>query len=99
MSGLLEAIAILLLASLVLGLVRIWRGPGFADRMLAAQLFGTTGVAVLVVLAELLHMPALRDVALVLALLAVLAVLAFVARVWDPDDRPVHGTEADDDCT
>lgn len=99
MSGLLEAIATLLLASLVLGLMRIWRGPRFADRMLAAQLFGTTGVAVLVVLAELLQMPALRDVALVLALLAVLAVLAFVARVWDPDDRLEHGAEADDDFT
>jgi multicomponent Na+:H+ antiporter subunit F len=30
-------------------------------------------------------MPALRDVALVLALLAVMAVLAFVARVWRQD--------------
>lgn len=97
MSLWLEGLAVLLLASLVLGLIRIWRGPGFADRMLAAQLFGTTGVAVLLVLAELLHMPALRDVALVLALLAIVAVLAFVARVWDPDDIDPPGTEADDD--
>lgn len=101
MSVLLEGVATLLLASLVLGLVRIWRGPGFADRVLAAQLFGSTGVGVLVVLAELLHLPALRDVALVLALLAVLAVVAFVARVWDPDPRggaaQAPGPEADDD--
>jgi multicomponent Na+:H+ antiporter subunit F len=80
---LLEVIAILLLVSLALGLARIWHGPGVADRMLAAQLFGTTGVALLLVLAELQRLPALRDVALVLALLAVLAVLAFVARVWN----------------
>jgi len=104
MNLVLEGLALLLLASLVLGLVRIWRGPGFADRMLAAQLFGTTGVALLVVLAELLHMPALRDVALVLALLAVLTVLAFVARVWRSDqiderapERGVRpGSEVDD---
>jgi multicomponent Na+:H+ antiporter subunit F len=88
MNGLLEGIALGLLFTLALGLVRIWRGPTVADRMLAAQLFGTTGVALLLVLAELQGMAALRDVALVLALLAVMAVLAFVARVWrgDPDD-------------
>lgn len=82
MNWLLESVAVLLLASLALGLLRIWRGPGVADRMLAAQLFGTTGVALLLVLAELQQRPALRDVALVLALLALLAVLAFVARLW-----------------
>jgi multicomponent Na+:H+ antiporter subunit F len=89
MSGLLEAVALGLLITLTLGLIRIWRGPTVADRMLAAQLFGTTGVALLLVLAELQRLPALRDVALVLALLAVMAVLAFVARVWrgDPDEE------------
>jgi multicomponent Na+:H+ antiporter subunit F len=88
MNGVLEGVALGLLVTLALGLVRIWRGPTVADRMLAAQLFGTTGVALLLVLAELQRMPALRDVALVLALLAVMAVLAFVARVWrgDPDE-------------
>jgi multicomponent Na+:H+ antiporter subunit F len=85
MTLLLEFVALLLLITLVLGLIRIWRGPTVADRMLAAQLFGTTGVGLLLVLAELQRMPALRDVALVLALLAVMAVLAFVARVWRQD--------------
>lgn len=77
-----------LLLSLLLGLVRIWRGPGPADRILAAQLFGTTGVALLLVLAEWQAQPALRDVALVLALLAVLVVVAFVARVWHAGETP-----------
>ncbi|MFO8153731.1 monovalent cation/H+ antiporter complex subunit F [Thioalkalivibrio sp.] len=93
MNGLLEAVALLLLVTLVLGLIRIWRGPTIADRMLAAQLFGTTGVGLLLVLAELQQIAALRDVALVLALLAVMAVLAFVARVWRRD--PEDGTEED----
>jgi multicomponent Na+:H+ antiporter subunit F len=84
-NALLEAVALGLLVTLALGLIRIWRGPTVADRMLAAQLFGTTGVGLLLVLAELQRMPALRDVALVLALLAVMAVLAFVARVWRGD--------------
>ena len=88
MTWVLETIALLLLATLALGLIRIWRGPNIADRMLAAQLFGTTGVGLLLVLAELQQLDALRDVALVLALLAVMAVLAFVARVWrqGPED-------------
>jgi multicomponent Na+:H+ antiporter subunit F len=95
MNGLLEAVAVLLLASLALGLLRIWRGPGVADRMLAAQLFGTTGVALLVVLAQLQQRPALRDVALVLALLAVLAVLAFVARAWRAPGSQAAGGDDD----
>jgi len=90
MNWLLELVAVLLLVTLVLGLIRIWRGPTVADRMLAAQLFGTTGVGLLLVLAELQRMPALRDVALVLALLAVMAVLAFVARVWRQDPNNNH---------
>jgi multicomponent Na+:H+ antiporter subunit F len=82
----LAGVALLLLLSLGFGLLRIWRGPGFADRMLAAQLLGTTGIAILLVLAVPLNQPTLQDVALVLAVLAVLAVVAFVARVWEPDD-------------
>jgi len=87
MTWLLETVAVLLLVTLALGLIRIWRGPTIADRMLAAQLFGTTGVGLLLVLAELQQLPALRDVALVLALLAVMAVLAFVARVWRQESQ------------
>lgn len=80
----LEWACLALAASLVLniaaGLARIVRGPTAADRMLAAQLFGSTGVAVLLLLAEAQAMPALRDTALVFAALAVLATLAFVRR-------------------
>lgn len=72
--------AMVLLLSLVGGLIRIWRGPAAADRMLAAQLFGTTGVAILLVLSLVMEQPALIDVALVLALLAVIAMVAFVRR-------------------
>ncbi|MCA1803995.1 MAG: hypothetical protein LC646_01205 [Xanthomonadaceae bacterium] len=76
------ALAVFLMLNVAAGLLRILRGPTAADRMLAAQLFGTTGVAILLLLAEAQGVPALRDVALVFALLAALATVAFVKRVW-----------------
>ena len=63
---------------LLAGLLRVMRGPTQADRMLAAQLFGTVGVAVLMLLAVLQEQPALLNAALVLALLAPLMLIAFV---------------------
>jgi multicomponent Na+:H+ antiporter subunit F len=75
------ALSLLLLLSLAAGLWRVRRGPTAADRMLVAQLFGTTAVAILLLLAEGLAIAALNDVALVLALLAALAVVAFTRRV------------------
>ncbi len=82
MTELTLSLAFFLLANILLGLLRVLRGPTPADRMLAAQLFGTTGVAILLLLAQGLAAPALRDVALVFALLAALAVVAFVRRAW-----------------
>lgn len=76
------AITIFLVLNLAAGLWRVMQGPTAADRMLAAQLFGTTAVAVLLLLAEGMDRPPLRDVALVFALLAAVAATAFVRRVW-----------------
>jgi multicomponent Na+:H+ antiporter subunit F len=69
---------VFLLLNLAAGLVRVARGPSHADRMLAAQLFGTTGTAILLVLAESTGRAALRDVALVFALLAAINTVIFV---------------------
>lgn len=79
-------VALLLLLTLTAGLWRVWRGPTPADRMLAAQLFGTTAVASLLLLAQSIGTPALRDVALVFALLAAVTVVAFVRRAWRADE-------------
>jgi len=73
------AILALLLACLLAGFWRILRGPSQSDRMLSAQLLGTTAVAITVVLARPQNLPALFDVALVLALLAAVKLVAFVA--------------------
>ncbi len=76
------ALAIFLLLNLGAGMWRVLRGPTAADRMLAAQLFGTTAVAVLLLLAETSGVAALRDVALVFALLAAVTAVAFVRLAW-----------------
>jgi multicomponent Na+:H+ antiporter subunit F len=81
-NGLLVWAAAFLVLNMAAGLIRVARGPTAADRMLAAQLFGTTGVAVLLILAEATAEPALRDVALVFALLAAVVAAAFVRRGW-----------------
>jgi multicomponent Na+:H+ antiporter subunit F len=70
--------ALAVLLTVALGLVRILRGPGDADRMMAAQLLGTGGIAVLLLLGAAMGDPAVADVALTLALLAAFASIAFV---------------------
>jgi multicomponent Na+:H+ antiporter subunit F len=79
MSGFLVATAIFLLLTLLLGMLRVVRGPGRADRMLAAQLFGTTGVAILLLIGRASGERAPMDVALVFALLAAVVGVAFVS--------------------
>ncbi len=71
-------LAALLLATALVGLWRVLRGPTAADRMVAAQLIGTSGAALLLVLAHHSQVPALRDTALVLALLAAVLTAALV---------------------
>jgi multicomponent Na+:H+ antiporter subunit F len=91
------AIALFLLINLVAALFRAARGPTVADRMLAALLFGTTGVGVLLLLAHAADsLPVnttLVDVALVLALLAAIAGIAFARRAWTVEVRQAESTD------
>jgi multicomponent Na+:H+ antiporter subunit F len=70
--------AAFILGMVALGLVRILRGPADADRMMAAQLLGTGGIAVVLLLGSASGEAAAVDVALTLALLAAFASFAFV---------------------
>ncbi|MCC5792758.1 MAG: hypothetical protein JJT82_09170 [Legionellaceae bacterium] len=79
------AAAIFLLCTLVMGMFRVVRGPTAADRMLVAQLFGTTGVAILLLLAQAWDAPALNDIALIFALLAAIVGITFVRRYPLPE--------------
>jgi multicomponent Na+:H+ antiporter subunit F len=78
MADFLLAAAAVVLALVALGLVRVARGPEEADRIMAAQLLGTGGIAALLLLAESMSVPAAVDVALILALLAAFVSVAFV---------------------
>lgn len=82
MSELAAGIAVFLLLNLAAALVRVARGPGAADRMLAAVLFGTTGVAILMLSSHARAELPVVDVALALALLAAIAGIAFARRAW-----------------
>lgn len=73
-------IALVLLATMAAGLIRVMIGPTATDRMMAAQLLGTSGIGVLVLLATALDIPALIDVGLIFALLAAVSVAAFTRR-------------------
>lgn len=78
MASFLSTAAGLVLAMAALGLVRIFHGPRDADRMIAAQLIGTCGVAILLLLAAATETTPITDVALILALLAAFVSVAFV---------------------
>jgi len=89
MNSLEGVLALFLLLNLLAALFRAARGPTTADRMLAALLFGTTGVGILLLLAyagrsgdSVLVNTTLIDVALILALLAAIAGIAFARRAW-----------------
>ncbi|MDP3586334.1 MAG: monovalent cation/H+ antiporter complex subunit F [Thiobacillus sp.] len=83
-------LAVFLLLNLLVALIRVARGPTPADRLLAALLFGTTGVAILLLLADAMSQTAFIDAALVFALLAAISGAAFARRAWReevPDDE------------
>ena len=79
--------ALILLPTIGAGMIRILRGPTSADRMMTAQLFGTCGVAILLLLSAGMASPVLIDIALVFALLAALATLTFIRRTWQESGK------------
>lgn len=88
MSGALVAVALALLLNVAAGLVVVARAALRRDAMLAALLFGSTGVAILIVMAGALAAPRVLDVALAMALLAAVLGVALVVRGWPAEERP-----------
>ncbi len=93
MTSLYLGLALILLLSIILGLLRIMWGPTAADRMMVAQLFGTCGVAILLLLSRALEQLIIEDVALGFAVLAALSTVAFVRRAWNT--KGLFNTEGD----
>lgn len=83
MTEFLLAAAAFVLGTVALGLVRLLRGPADADRMCAAQLLGTGGVAALLLAGVATGVGAVAELALLLALLAAFAAVAFVSGAED----------------
>lgn len=82
------------LITVALGMVRILRGPGAADRVMAAQLLGTGGVAALLLSGVARGRPASLDLALTLAVLAAFASIAFVKGAAMAQDEPAARDDA-----
>ncbi len=97
MTELYPAAAVLLLLNIVVGMVRILRGPTAADRMLAAEMFATSAVVIVLLMAFVTDNLALIDVALIFALLAALASVTFVSRAWSAMSGGRSGAECGDD--
>lgn len=75
------------------GLARVARGPGRAERMMAAQLLGTGAIGALLLLAVATSESAVVDVALTLALLSAFAAIAFVKSALREDTGESVGNE------
>ncbi len=86
----------ILLATVAVGLWRFFRGPTAADRLMVTQLFGTTGVAICLLLSAAMGNAAILDVALALALLAVATTAAFARFYWSPPGRSPDRRKTDD---
>jgi multicomponent Na+:H+ antiporter subunit F len=84
MHDILQLFAAALLLTVAASLIRIFRGPTAADRMMGAQLAGTGGIAILLLIAVATQKWAAVDVALILALLAAFAAVGFV-KAASPD--------------
>jgi multicomponent Na+:H+ antiporter subunit F len=89
--------ALFVLGTVALGLVRILRGPEDADRMMAAQLLGTGGVASLLLLGVANEVNAVGDLDLLLDLLAAFASVAFVTGAKRPQPTtPIREPDRED---
>jgi len=87
MTSFLFGVAVFLLAMVAIGLFVILRRPAEVDHMMAAQLLGTGGVAMLLLLAVAMETPSIVDVALLLSLFAAFAAVAFVRNASDPQSQ------------
>ena len=89
---------VLILVSLLLGFVRLARGPSFSDRVVALDMMSTSVVAFCAVDAIEIGTPAYLDVAVVLALINFLSTLALARfaerRLDEQRDRPTLPAEA-----
>lgn len=79
---------VVLLLGFTVATIRLWRGPTPGDRLVVVQLFGTTAVALLVLMTAAVGDMGGLDTALLLSLLGAVTGLALVqADVTIAEDR------------
>ena len=78
MIGFLYFAALVILANVAVSIWRVLRGPDRAARIMGAQLIGTSGVALLVLLYLIHGQPGVLDLALLMALLTAFAAVGYV---------------------
>lgn len=71
--------AAVLVLNVVVGGIRVALGPSVRDRITGVALLSTTGVGALLLIAEVVDVPALRTAGLVLVALALVVVTVLVA--------------------
>ena len=75
---------------ILVGLVRVFSLKSRINRLLSIQLLGTVSVAIVLLFAEGMALPGIRDLALVIGLLASVLALAFVSygvQDFAPEER------------
>ncbi len=88
MADILTGAAFLILVITVLALLRVLRSRVLTERMMALQLLGTGGTAVLLLLGAASGSSAVIDVGLLLALFAAFACVAFALGMTAPAAAP-----------
>lgn len=81
-------IAVFILLTVGAGWLRAVRGPTVADRIMAVQLIGSGGIAVLLLVLAATGAPGVSDVALTLALFSAFLVAAFARTGSSRIDAP-----------
>lgn len=76
--------------SLLLGFIRVLRGPSLPDRVMALDMIGLTSVSMIVLVALMANEAILLDAAIALALVSFLGTLAF-ARFIERRERGEDG--------
>ena len=87
MDEFLFGIAAFVLTMVAIGLVAILQRSAEVDRLMAAQLLGTGGVAILLLLSVATRTSPIVDVALLLVLFAAFAAVAFVRDAPDSEKK------------
>lgn len=91
------ATLLMLIVSMLLVLIRLWRGPSTADRVVALDLFSVLVVGVLVVLAVLNEESANLDVAIAYSLVAFLGTVALARYIHRRQGMRPKGVKEDED--